>query len=503
MSELIFEVGLDEMSTGLRLGVHRTKRGLWNSARGMQFDKYGVHAARGRKQMLSTNLLFDSAPGEFDATAGLFDNAVGTSFPLTSPLTTPITGIYAHLHQNRTRQVVFGDLNSLYRYAGAEAQLIDSGFHGMADASAGYRATQWSMTSYGNWVLATNGVDAPVILKNGEGTTPLANVPFEYAEVLFKFGPHVVAVNTSNGHNWVEWCAEDSPEQWDPQAYPTAGNLPLWDLENPIIAAKSLGEFWGLYTENELQLMRRVSSTYIFGVFPALQGVGAVSKNSVVVVGGINYGITRQGIFRTDGVSVQWLSYPKMERWFETAVNWDQRSKIVGWDSRSTHEVCWAVPTQSAQNNNAVLRFNYETGEFGLTTDNVTAAAEQGVWQFPVLGYSNGIVAFGDDTYGDMGAGMQREVVTVPMDFGVRTAWKHLDVLQLESEGEFQVEVGWAETISGEMTWADPVQVNDEISELPICLDGVFFQMRFSAVGTEYWSLSGIKAFGSVTGGTI
>ena len=65
-----------------------------------------------------------------------------------------------------------------------------------------------------------------------------------------------------------------------------------------------LGEALGIYTKNELQTDASIlGGVFQFGAKPQMEGLGALSINSVVSIGPKNFGLYYDDVFVTDGFS--------------------------------------------------------------------------------------------------------------------------------------------------------------------------------------------------------
>jgi len=503
MAEKIFEAGLDAVALGLRPGVQTLSRGFWSDARNVLFDAFGAHAVPGRQYVQFTDLLFDSASGNFDSATGFFDEVTGTNEELTTLLGGEVTGLNT-LFVEGTRRLIIGTRTKLFSYSGSDpATEIGTGFTGYGDGAGARDATRWSFAPWGAWFAATNGVDAAQYW-NGSAIGAIPDTPFTRCEVLFAMGPNLVAWNTSNGVGWIEWCANDDLTEWDPSASPSAGNLQARNIRSPGRAAAPLSNgAYALYTETEIRILRRVSAELVFGVFDGPVGFGAVSKNSIVVVGGLHYGLQSNGIFTTDGFSARMMTYPLFGTWLEKAINWEQRSKISGYYSRATNEICWAVPTAGSLHNNLVVRYNLSTGQISFSNLAFTVGLSADFLTYPIVGTQGGAVFAADKLWCDCGTAVERWAQSVPLDFGARNRWKTLDVLQIEldeDQGGLDLTIGTHETVEGEVAWGTPVALDPGVNQIYPNVDGIFFTFKFSRTGTAEWTLARLQGFGTING---
>ena len=136
----------------------------------------------------------------------------------------------AQARVNSIRRVYTGSATSLKFYENFLLTEIGNGFN--SDDS--------SLETWDNWLVATNNFDQPVIWKN-EGSAQILNTPFQRAKLFTKNGPFLLAANTSNGQNWVEWAQEGKPEDWDTNTeFTSAGNLPIQEFNSEIMAEAKL-----------------------------------------------------------------------------------------------------------------------------------------------------------------------------------------------------------------------------------------------------------------------
>lgn len=504
----LIELGPKEISSGLMPGLNKLAVPVWETAENIDFDLFGAHTSKGREVAQYQSILFDDAPGNFDSAAGTFDE-YAARVPAYLGTNKEVVGIIPILRSNKSRLIFAGTRDKLYTFNGATKTTSTTTFTGIKDSAGGYKATLWSMADFGDWALATNGLDAAQICKNTTWAA-LSGTTFTWAQIFRKYGPYLLAINTSNGARLVEWCHASDVELWTPAADNSAGNLPLSDLSSDPVAAEHLNNFLAIYAEDQMIRFVYRPNAFVFGTDGVpIRGIGAVSKASVVPAGPVHYGIMPQGIFKTDGLTMSWVDYPSLGTWLIRNVNWDQRAKIIGWHNAERKQVRWAVPLVGSLDNNYEICYNYVTGAITFGTLPVTSAAiGQDVFSYPILGGYNGSLFFSNNVFSDNGNAVTRTLQTKPMDFGARTEWKYTDVVQTEmdviSGNGPTVELGWQERLSDPITWSTPEVVETGQFQNFIRVSGVFISLRYRSQGVnDNWNLSGFKIFGTRDGGTI
>ena len=501
MTQTLAAFGLGEVATGVMPGLDQDKVPLWAIAENVLCDQFGVRPSPGYGAFPLQTGFFDLATGDFDDALGLFD-ALSPGATVTIQVNAVLRGLTQTRNIDTNRKLYYGTLTKLHENDGTEADITrTTPYGGFADQAAGQFATYWSMTHWGDWVIATNGFDVPQIYKNTGVFADLPDVQCTKAELVFVLGPHVILANTSNGPNVIEWSAQDNPEQWDFATYVTAGRRIIRTFEGPIIAAVPLGRAMMLYGENQVHVMQ-YGGQFTFSTLPGPKGCGAVSKNSVVAVGNANYGIMPEGIFTTDGTQVQWITYPQIGRWLIDNIDWDQGSKVAGWYDPEARCIRWALPRKDDPTRlpSIVLVCNLAAnGALTFETEAFTVGSERGGVGYSLVGTVNGqVLAQRWDV-----AKPNRLLETKYLDLGSKDVRKYLDALRVMSEGtDFRVSVGFADAVQQPPDWLH-LGATDQLTESTFYFmrDSVYAKVRIECSDVNSnWRISGLEVLGKPAG---
>lgn len=390
----LFEVPGDlgqVVESGIFKSVHELNAPLWIDGHGVEFRDGQVRKARGYYLPTADAVLFDSGAGLFDAAAGFFDSGTGAA-DFTSPSAVPIRGVQQQRQSDRSQHLFWGDSTNLYHSSGSAGASVGSGFTMQVDELSEKSAHTWSMVSWGDWMIATNGIDVPQIYK-GASFTALGGVPFSAAEIFKVLGPFLLAFNTNNtGAFAFEWSKQDDPEVWDPTANATAGNLPIREFASEIVAAAHLGQALMVYGDDQSAIITHRGAPFIFGYRMGPGSIGAISKNSVVSVGRQNFGWGKNGIWVTDGTTVQYIDTPAIRQYIRDNLNRGQKSKIWGYHDEEQQRVVWYFPKGTSSNleNNTGIGYSYVNGSWTFYGHGKTCAIERQVYGGPLAGTSNG-----------------------------------------------------------------------------------------------------------------
>lgn len=509
MSDEIYSAPQEALAAGTPLGISDLKVPLWSTSKNVAFEAYGPRTERGIEALVWSNLLFSQHAGVFASASGLFSSGSET-IPSAVNIQGEPTGIEEQLKFNGTRVVFVGSHEKLWRIDGltAPADVSSMTYTGRSSSAGALQATRWSMVFYNEWCIATNGVNPTQIYKTGpDFVNIVTESQYTTAEIVALLGPHVVFIGTNNNPKEVLWCAEGNPEAVDPSLYPTAGQLIMRELDGRAVCAKPLGKnTLAVYGPTSMQLLNYIGSWGVIGQSTiALVGISAVSKHSVVPVGGRNFGLQRNGVFVTDGVSFQMASYPLLGTWLERNINWDQQAKIWGRFNPADQTVRWAVPFLGSNSINGALCMNIQTGAFWL--NDAQLAFNCGItpkeFGIPLIATPSGDVGFGESGRASLGGAVVRRLSTKWMDLDARQLYKYIDLI----EADLRLISGPGPTVlvearrdsTSDVFTAGPFALGDERTNWP-CEDaaGEFFRFTFETTGPDdEWELGGLKFFGT------
>ena len=432
----------------------------------------------------------------------------GWAAAFTSGVAVPIRGLQDQRLASGVQEFFFGTTTNLYKWNLSTVSSVGSSYTGVVDETVSALATSWSFVDWGDWVLATNGKDQGQIYK-GSSFANLGGATFTTAEIFIKYATFVLALNTSNGDNMIEWCSSDAPETWTPASGNSAGNLRLRDTSGPIRAGCMLGNNIAVYTDDGLWGVQFTGAPFYFGRKKLLKSIGAVGKMAVVEEGRFNWGVSRQGIWRTDGVNYQYLDAP-IRRWLQDNVNWAQASKINAYFNEIQNRVEFFFPTTTSE---PTVGWAVDVDTFAWTylAYGRTSCIPRNVFQYPMAATSAGEVfnhEFGVDADG---SAQTARIRSKPLTLGSPSAWFTVDefkVLVDDFVGTgLRLRFGTQERLDDAISWGSWITVDNSMdSFFPDfnSVSGVYltFELESNAT-TDDWSFSGISLYGTGTGADV
>lgn len=287
------------------------------------------------------------------------------------------------------------------------------------------------LETWGTWLLMTNGVDPLRLYKPGTGVAAITDITFTWAKLIYRNNVHMLAANTSNGSDMIEWSAASDVETWTPDRSNSARNITLRDLDGEIKAMVDLGRQIAVYSGDKLTIGRWTGQPFIFSFEQAISGVGALGARSVISVGARNIGMFRHGIYETDGVGFALVDEPDVQKWLQDNVDFTLGENIVGYNNKLLEQAIWHFPAVGG--GYLGIPYSYKNRVFGAKlTGRITAAMERVVFEDPVA-VIDGVLVFLVGTNAGTAA-LASYIRTKPLDAGDSTVRKVFDYLRVTGQ---------------------------------------------------------------------
>lgn len=437
----------------------------------------------------------------------------GFTAPFTKPASLAVRGI-AQL-QDSTQKVFWGDKSDIYMWDTSSVTNEGTSYTGITDETSSAPATGWSFVEWGTWMIASNGVDTPQVWK-GTSFAALGGTPPSTAEIILKLSEHLVAFNTDADDKGYEWSDTDDPEDWVPVADNRAGNLVIRHFSDKIVAACPIsGDNAIVYTKNQTAIVSYVGEPYVFSHERGPNGPGAVSKYSVVQVGSLNYGLSPNGFFMTDGVNFEWLGEDEIKETVFGEINRSQMTKVCAYHDIENNEVTWFYPTSGTEPDKGII-YNYKEDKWSFTDYGRTACMERFIFDYPMAAGSDGTVYY-EDNGADAGSSAMYawlQSKSTPCYRASRDGsmisledqWKYIDALKVgivnEVGGGLTVRVGVQDKLDDDILWTDHWYVNRDMDVVYPEITGrwITFRIESNKLSSE-WEVQSITAHGMPVGG--
>lgn len=398
----------------------------------------------------------------------------------------PIGGL-AQAYVNGQKRVYVGTTEKLFKFQDGTRTEIGSGFTGGA----------WSMTTYGSFLIATNDTDHPKVWK--DTGTVVDYGPVARARIVRKISSFPMLFRGQEAF----WPAYNDFENFTPAPGNRAGNMFVRDLDGDIEAVEPLGNSLIYYTQDMFGVITFIGGDAAFSFITNQKGgIGAVGPDAVVGVGPFHYGLSRKGIWKSDGNSFDYIANGRILKWVRANINWVQsvNTKALHNEARQQVEFHFMCLDSVVRG----VAYNYANNSWTILKSPVRFLAEQNVFDFPLVAIGN-LWGFYDKGDNAGASALEAWVETAPMSAGTARRNKLWDklVAYFQADGVVQFRVGYLDTPQADpdwMEWRTLSHGDNWLSER----ESVFIKVAFRSValGAD-WRLAGFEVFGEATGSTL
>lgn len=384
-----------------------------------------------------------------------------------------------------------------------------SSFAGTVTEVSGGSVTRFKVTNYGSSYANGNTISQASTSGSGTGlqlSLSVPDCPYIRVTALDKFGPHILAINydkANSEHPYdVSWCDTDNPDTWVAAANNAAGSLTLREASSPLKAIVPLGENKAIYTEDQMFILQYTGAPYYFGYSTAFaSGAGAVSSKSVVAVDSMNYGLSRRGLFVTDGNSVSAIGDVEgINKYIRDNIASSEYPQVVAYHNKLNSEVIWSLPIADTKPNTQIT-YNYSNKTFSIETIGASSVQISGVFDHDITADTTGNVSFED------GANSSHSTfgITKAHDLDDPYSIKEITSIRVGKIGNGTplVEIGFAEDINDEPTFSPEhsFYVNGSYADYKVRVSGRYLFLKISSNNNaDTWEITNLEIKGRVRG---
>ena len=286
------------------------------------------------------------------------------------------------------------DSNNVYNFVATNTDLyqLDGGtFTSRKGSLTGTNSDFWTFTQFGNYVIASNGVDAPQYYLMGTSTN-FANlsaiasgVPtFKVSGVVRDF---LVTGNLTTGANTINWSGINDITEWtagtkqsDSQTLPGSGGQ---------IVHITSGEIGYVFRQNQIIRMDYVGGSTVFRLSVISPNRGAVNGRTVCQDNRQVFFYADDGFFQIDGDNVIPIGAEKVNRFFDVDLNKAFSDRICAAVDPFNQLALWLYPSANNTSNTTgicdrILIYNYATKKWSLANANASTIFSQFVGAYTV-----------------------------------------------------------------------------------------------------------------------
>jgi len=424
----------------------------------------------------------------------------------------PIRGL-GELHAADGGRWIWTGVNErIYRWAFGAPELIMSDYgEYRAEQSGGLMPTIYDFTAFGDWMIFNDGIlskrwDGNAVQNYGGGDIPINAVRF------MKKMNFMMALGYDVRGTRVGWSDADDIFTWTASADNLAGSLSIDEFDTPIRAGERLADYIAVYAEDQMALVKFVGLPFVFGQKLSLDGIGAVGKAAVASDIRINVGLGRNGAWKTDGNTFQYIDEGFIRDYFQENINWDKAavSVVMRNDATSCFEfhVPMGVATQPTEG------WSYDPRNGGWSPVPVRAfKTERRLFGSPICGTDLGIVQLDDNDYALAGPlELRTKPLMLQSEDGRSQRGTHIvsridEVeLLLKEASNIEFRIGCSDDPNGDWDWSAwlEVEAGARIQEIEVLPEQPLWKLEFRSIlsaGNDWrFDLQGFILYGPEIG---
>ena len=185
---------------------------------------------------------------------------------------------------------------------------------------------------------------------------------------------HVFAMNLSGPGgtfpNLVKWSQATEPgtvpASWTPSANNDAGSTELADSPGEVLCAYPLGDSLYFYKRSAIYQARFIGGASTFQFRKVESSIGALTKRSVVDIGGVHLIVTDGDIILYDGTTKRSIGESRYRDFLFDNLDNDNAGNLFCTYNRARDEVLIAWPTPGNQYCNVALLYDVSRDAFGI-----------------------------------------------------------------------------------------------------------------------------------------
>ena len=284
--------------------------------------------------------------------------------------------------------------NNIYNFVATKTdiyQLASGTFTSRKGSLTGGEADFFTFTQFGNYVIASNGVDQPQYYLMGTstnfanlnaiqtaGTTPL----FRVSGVVRDF---LVVGNITNATNRVQWAGINDISAWsgkqsDYQDLPGSGGK---------IVHITSGEIGYVFRQNQIIRMDYVGGSVVFRLSVISPNRGAVYGRTVCQDNRQIFFYADDGFYQINGDQIMPIGVEKVNRYFDLNLNKAYTDRICAAVDPFNQLALWLFPSVDNTSNTTgicdkIIIYNYATKKWSLAKANASTIFSQFVGAYTV-----------------------------------------------------------------------------------------------------------------------
>ena len=286
--------------------------------------------------------------------------------------------------------------NTSYNFAATKTdifQLASGAFTSRKSGLTGEDTDFFTFTQFGDYIVVSNGVDAPQYYLMGTSTNfaDLSSIATEGTPPVFRTSgvirDFLVTGNQASNRNRVQWAGINDITTW------TAGSKQADYQDLPgsggQIVAITSGEYGYIFRQNEIVRMDYVGGATVFRFSVVSPNRGAIMGKTVCQDNRRVFFYADDGFFEVQGDNIKPIGAEKVNRFFDEDLNKGFSNRIVAAVDPFNTLAIWLYPSADNQANTTgicdkLLIYNYITEKWSFAKATASTIFSQFVGAYTV-----------------------------------------------------------------------------------------------------------------------
>ena len=308
----------------------------------------------------------------------------------------PVPGAKLVLNTNQRERI-----RAMYSQFAFERPRIWIAFHetiwSLDESSFTQRSTidnALAFAAFGNFTLMVNGGQLHARRSAVTGFAVVADSPDNVRFVVVA-GPQVLLF----GERTIYWCGLDDIDDWaysDPDSL--AGLLFIRDMDSDIAAVIPYMNGAAVFSAGGLWSVQRTGTDSVFGISKLQAKVGCVGREAVCLAKGLFYGLAKEQVWVSDGVTHDSIDNPMFhDKLFRDLIEPSRISESVVWYDAANDRIVVNFPAKGTQEEFDGAAWNLSSRNWSPLTTGYCVVDRGSAWPNQLLGTVDGYV-FGQGT---------------------------------------------------------------------------------------------------------
>ena len=265
--------------------------------------------------------------------------------------------------------------------------------YGRAPTSSGVyaEATTWSLDTWGEYLLGVSSTDGKLLEWQGNpsaNAATVANAPVDNLAMVVTEERFVFCLGAGGNPRKVAWSDKENNTSWTAAATNEAGDMEL-QTNGQIMCGVRMRGATLILTSEDAHLATYSGAPFVYGFQRVGTACGIASRKAAVAIDEGAFWMGKKGFYTFNGSTATEIACEVADYVFDD-LNPSQVSKVYAVHNSQFGEIWWFYPSESANENDRYVTFDYKEGHWATGVIDRTAGVDQGIFVNPIWADASG-----------------------------------------------------------------------------------------------------------------